>query len=836
MNIDSSNLLSMLSSGESLESIQQLLPGDGAESVEFSDALMQKIEQLQGLSASVEGSDKLVIENLNLGKQLHQIADLSQTAEQINDFSAFLGKDLPQQNLLEKNIDLENTLETLASVLNTLDEGVETKVDIDTQIEASIETIKAIKQYVPEQSEIVAKLDQIVAGLEQMKPGHHLSREIDNKSDTSSPIDDSIDLEQQALKNLEQKVEGSESIKPDLVNVEITDESVLSLEIGASSQEQNQFNFLDVEEPESIKPDKANTEDKELRDHSSAIETSNQEQNQFNFLDVEEPESIKLDKANIEDKELRDHSSAIETSNQEQNQINFLDVEEPESIKLDKANIEDKELRDHSSAIKTSNQEQNQINFLDVEEPEPIKPDKVNIEDKEPRDHSSAIESSSQEQKQFNISDPMVGEQKEVIQQVASNEFEQKQVRHVDNIVENVKQLESLLQEQPVNNDSEAINTVDKENKTALASEVEQLVLGIESIKETISNKITEALNKQQVAVEDLLQSVDKFSTSSENQIETEVPKEKSPEKIELSVDNEEQLMSFLEEDLDEADIENRMASIVATLNESKQFDKAGVQSQAIYQELKMGGNKENLSTKQILEQQSIDFSVKPEVKDELLQQNDAMMKMKPTDIDSVLSKQNQNSNVLQGKDVELTTERVLPKFATDIANLNRAVMVENKAEIPAMTKHFANPEWNKEIGERVIWMHKQAIPSAELRLNPGHLGPINIKIDMSQDQATVAFTTQHAAVKEAIDAALPKLREMFSAQQLNLAEVSVSQEDAGQKQQRGFSQMGSGAGKGEKDSNEMLENEFSENSMHITDEIEAGRAIASNGILSIYA
>ncbi len=716
MNIDSSNLLSMLSSGESLESIQQLLPGDGAESVEFSDALMQKIEQLQGLSASVEGTDKLVIENLNLGKQLHQIADLSQTAEQINDFSAFLGKDLPQQNLLEKNIDLENTLETLASVLNTLDEGVETKVDIDTQIEASIETIKAIKQYVPEQSEIVAKLDQIVDGLEQMKPGHHLSREIDNKSDTSSPIDDSIDLEQQALKNLEQKVEGSESIKPDLANVEITDESVLSLEIGASSQEQNQFNFLDVEEPESIKPDKANTEDKELRDHSPAIETS------------------------------------------------------------------------------------------------------------------------KQEQKQFNTSDPMVGEQKEVIQQVASDEFEQKQVRHVDNIVENVKQLESLLQEQPVSNDSESINTVDKENKTALASEVEQLVLGIESIKETISNKITEALNKQQVAVEDLLQSVDKFSTSSENQIETAAPKEKSPEKVELSVDNEEQLMSFLEEDLDEADIENRMASIVATLNESKQFDKAGVQSQAIYQELKMGGNKENLSTKQILEQQSIDFSVKPEVKDELLQQNDAMMKMKPTDIDSVLSKQNQNSNILQGKDIELTTERVLPKFATDIANLNRAVMAENKAEIPAMTKHFANPEWNKEIGERVIWMHKQAIPSAELRLNPGHLGPITIKVDMSQDQATVAFTTQHAAVKEAIDAALPKLREMFSAQQLNLAEVSVSQEDAGQKQQRGFSQMGSGAGKGEKDSNEMLENEFSENSMHITDEIEAGRAIASNGLLSIYA
>jgi len=47
---------------------------------------------------------------------------------------------------------------------------------------------------------------------------------------------------------------------------------------------------------------------------------------------------------------------------------------------------------------------------------------------------------------------------------------------------------------------------------------------------------------------------------------------------------------------------------------------------------------------------------------------------------------------------------------------------------------------------------------------------------------------------------------------------------------------MGSGAGKGEKDSNEMLENELSENSMDIADEIEAGRAIASSGVLSIFA
>ena len=153
------------------------------------------------------------------------------------------------------------------------------------------------------------------------------------------------------------------------------------------------------------------------------------------------------------------------------------------------------------------------------------------------------------------------------------------------------------------------------------------------------------------------------------------------------------------------------------------------------------------------------------------------------------------------------------------------------------MTKHFAHPEWNKEMAERVIWMHKQQIPSAELRLNPRHLGPVTIRVDVTQDQATVAFTAQHAAVKEAIEAALPKLREMFSAQQLNLAEVNVSQDDTGQRQARSFAQMGSNSDKnGQKEMDEMANNEQAEKAKEMTDEIEAGRAIVSNGILSIFA
>ncbi len=180
------------------------------------------------------------------------------------------------------------------------------------------------------------------------------------------------------------------------------------------------------------------------------------------------------------------------------------------------------------------------------------------------------------------------------------------------------------------------------------------------------------------------------------------------------------------------------------------------------------------------------------------------------------------------------TGEKVVTNIASDIVKLNNAVPDDKQIQVPAMSKHFTDPAWNKELGEKLIWMHKQSVPSAELRLNPEHLGPVLIKIDVNQDQASIAFTAQHQVVKEAIEAAMPKLREMFSGQQLQLADVNVSQHQSEQRQARDFFQSASQQGRGA-ENDELLDDAVSE-SKSIADEIEAGRAIASNGLLSLFA
>ena len=305
------------------------------------------------------------------------------------------------------------------------------------------------------------------------------------------------------------------------------------------------------------------------------------------------------------------------------------------------------------------------------------------------------------------------------------------------------------------------------------------------------------------------------------------------PEQVEL----EEKLGKIVDElqTDDNLEITNQIAAIVASLNEPQVKEKMTVEP--VIQDPVTEQKKEALSMKQMAEERALGVAPKSE-SETLLQQENGSRKpgQEPP---AIVAKQTEKTDFLDTdtRKPELGNEKVLPRFATDIANLNRSILHENKAEVAPMTKHFAHPEWNKEIAERVVWMHKQEIPSAELRLNPRHLGPISIKVDVSQDQATVAFTAQHAAVKEAIEAALPKLREMFSAQQLNLSEVNVSQDDTGQRQARSFAQMGSNPDKnGQKDNDETGSNEQAEKAMNMTDEIEAGRAIASNGILSIFA
>ncbi len=82
---------------------------------------------------------------------------------------------------------------------------------------------------------------------------------------------------------------------------------------------------------------------------------------------------------------------------------------------------------------------------------------------------------------------------------------------------------------------------------------------------------------------------------------------------------------------------------------------------------------------------------------------------------------------------------------------------------------------WGQELGNRVQWMVTQGVQAAALQINPPHLGPIEVRISMDQDKASLLFHASHMMTRDAIEASIPRLRDMFNDSGLNLVNVNVS-------------------------------------------------------------
>ncbi|MEI6416049.1 MAG: flagellar hook-length control protein FliK, partial [Pseudomonadota bacterium] len=124
-------------------------------------------------------------------------------------------------------------------------------------------------------------------------------------------------------------------------------------------------------------------------------------------------------------------------------------------------------------------------------------------------------------------------------------------------------------------------------------------------------------------------------------------------------------------------------------------------------------------------------------------------------------------------------------------------------AQLPSLPTPLGSPGWAQGVGERVQWMVGERIQQAELHINPPELGPVEIKISLQNDQAQVTFLAHHGATREALEAALPKLKEMLGQDHIQLSHAEVGQRDntsgqqAARDSQGGHGHGGSGRGGG---------------------------------------
>ncbi|GEM_PF-2479876 len=136
--------------------------------------------------------------------------------------------------------------------------------------------------------------------------------------------------------------------------------------------------------------------------------------------------------------------------------------------------------------------------------------------------------------------------------------------------------------------------------------------------------------------------------------------------------------------------------------------------------------------------------------------------------------------DTLQG-DVDTFTQSLLQELGSQA--------LRGKGQQPAatgfaaITSQIGAQSWGDELISRIRWQIGQEIQEVKISLNPKELGPLQVNINISDNQAQVHFVTHHGQVRDVIENAIPQLREMMEQTGLVLADANVSQQPSDQGQ-----------------------------------------------------
>jgi flagellar hook-length control protein FliK len=116
-----------------------------------------------------------------------------------------------------------------------------------------------------------------------------------------------------------------------------------------------------------------------------------------------------------------------------------------------------------------------------------------------------------------------------------------------------------------------------------------------------------------------------------------------------------------------------------------------------------------------------------------------------------------------------------------------------------AVATPITHPGWADDVGHQITWLAENGNSRAELILTPPHLGRIEISLQIGSDLSSAQFISASPQVREALEQAMPRLREMLAGSGISLGEASVSddprsggQDTSGQRHGRGRADMGS--------------------------------------------
>lgn len=100
--------------------------------------------------------------------------------------------------------------------------------------------------------------------------------------------------------------------------------------------------------------------------------------------------------------------------------------------------------------------------------------------------------------------------------------------------------------------------------------------------------------------------------------------------------------------------------------------------------------------------------------------------------------------------------------------------MTATTAPSSSISAPIGSDDFSTETASKILYFVQSGVQSAQLHLNPAHLGPLEVQIRMDGNQVNVALASIHVETRHALEASLPQLRQMFGEQGITLGDLSV--------------------------------------------------------------
>jgi len=125
-------------------------------------------------------------------------------------------------------------------------------------------------------------------------------------------------------------------------------------------------------------------------------------------------------------------------------------------------------------------------------------------------------------------------------------------------------------------------------------------------------------------------------------------------------------------------------------------------------------------------------------------------------------------------------------KTTAEVSSTNMTTQTKTSS-VEKMKIHspVLSPKFSSEMAGKINFMINSNIQNAKIAVTPPSLGPMEIKLSVSNDVVSLSIVATNSIAKDAVENSLYKVSEMLKESGLNLGDVNVGQQDKGNSQEK---------------------------------------------------